>query len=226
MDINLTNTTVIYNAIDIDEFRSRVTKDRLRICEEFGIEDTVPLIGLVANFQEWKGQLTVVNAMHMLRQKHEDVFCLLIGAVSIFKQDREYFDTITNEIKSKGLGRNIITTGYRKDIPDLINSLDILVHSSIEPEPFGRVLLEGMCLQKAVIATDIGGPREIIENGVSGILVPPNDPNALSDKIEYLLDHFDIRQDIGNEALKRVKEKFGIAQFSTEINSFYDETFY
>jgi glycosyltransferase involved in cell wall biosynthesis len=220
---NISNTQVIYNAIDVDEFRSRLNRDRRSIREEFGIKDSVPLIGVIANFQEWKGHLTVINAMDILRQSYYDVVCLLIGAVSTIKQDIEYFTRITKEIRNKGLEKNVIITGYRQDIPDLINSLDILVHSSIEPEPFGRVLIEGMCLEKAVIATDIGGPREIIENGVSGILVSPSDPDALSYKIEYLLDHTDFRQEIGNEALKRVKERFSLKKFSAEINLLYDE---
>jgi len=220
---NISNTQVIYNAIDVDEFRSRLTRDRRSIREELGIVYSAPLIGVIANFQEWKGHLTVINAMDILRKRFDDVVCVFIGAVSTFKQDREYFTRVTKEIQDKGLEKNIIITGYRQDIPDLINSLDILVHSSIEPEPFGRVIIEGMCLEKPVIATDIGGPREIIENGVSGILVPPSDPDALSDKIEYLLDHVDIRQEMGNAALKRVKGKFSLEKFSAEINLLYDE---
>ena len=220
---NISNTQVIYNAIDVDEFRLRLNRDRRSIREELGIMYSAPLIGVIANFQEWKGHLVVINAMEILRKRHDDVVCLLIGAVSTVKQDKEYFTRVTKEIQAKGLDKNVIITGYRQDIADLINSLDILVHSSIEPEPFGRVLIEGMCLGKAVIATDIGGPREIIENSVSGILVPPSDLGALSDKIGYLLDHADFRQEIGNEALKRIKEKFGLKKFSTEINLLYDE---
>ena len=68
------------------------------------------------------------------------------------------------------------------DIPDLINGMDILVHSSIDPEPFGRVILEGMALKKPVIATAHGGPLEIIRSGESGVLVPPGDPAALAVK--------------------------------------------
>ena len=87
------------------------------------------------------------------------------------------------------------------------------------------VILEGMCLEKPVIATDIGGPMEIIEDGVSGILVPPGKPIILAEKIEYLLEHPDLRQEIGKNAFKRVLDKFSLEDFSSQINSLYDRLF-
>ncbi len=219
------NIVTIYNAIDVEEFQSRVTNDAELIRKELGIKEGSPLIGVVGNFQEWKGQMTVVRAVDILRTKYPNLICLLIGDVSNSKKDREYFEKVKKEINKKDLGKNIITTGYREDVPNLINSLDIMVHTSIEPEPFGRVLIEGMCLGKPVIATNMGGACEIIENGVSGILLSPSDPGALSDKIGHLLDHADFRQEIGKDALKRTKERFGLEKFSTEINSLYDEIF-
>lgn len=223
-DNNIFNTRVIYNAIDVDEFISKVKKNPQSIKQELGIKEVVPLIGLIANFQEWKGHLTVVNAIDILRRKYPGVVCLLIGAVSTVKHDREYFARVTDEIKANGLEENVLITGYRQDIPDIINALDVLIHSSIHPEPFGRVLIEGMCLGKPVIATDIGGPREIIENGKSGILIPPGDCVALSVGIEYLLENPEIGREIGRSALKQVIERFGIETFAHEINLFYEET--
>lgn len=220
---NISNTQVIYNAIDVDEFRSRLNRDRRSIREELGINYSAPLIGVIANFQEWKGHLIVINAMDILRQRHDDVICLFIGAVSAVKQDREYFIRVTKEIQDKGLEKNVIMTGYRQDIPDLINSLDILVHSSIEPEPFGRVIIEGMCFKKPVIATDIGGPREIIKNGVSGFLISPGNPGILSETVELFLQDPDLGQKMGNEGFNRILAKFNIETFSFKINMFYEE---
>ena len=132
----------------------------------------------------------------------------------IYVKDRKYLKDIKKEIGDNGLDENIILTGYRSDIANLINAIDVLIHSSIKPEPFGRVIIEGMCLEKPVIATDIGGPREIIKNGVSGILVPPGDAVVLSSKIAYLLNNPEISREIGVKALMRVKKKFGLEQFS------------
>src|SRR5262249_57484052 len=76
---------------------------------------------------------------------------------------------------------------YRADVQRVMAALDVVIHASTDPEPFGRVLLEGMAMGKAVIATDLGGPREIIEHGVSGFLVPPGDAVALAAAVETLI---------------------------------------
>lgn len=217
------NIVTIYNAIDVEDFQSRVTKDAELMRKELGIKEGSPIIGVVGNFQEWKGQMTVVRAVDILRTKYPNLMCLLIGDVSNSKKDREYFEKVKKEINKKDLGKNIIITGYREDVPNLINSLDIMVHSSVEPEPFGRVIIEGMCLGKPVIATNIGGPPEIIENGVTGFLVAPYDKVTLSAKIAYLLRDQINRRRIGQRAIRRVTDIFSIDKFSSEINSIYKE---
>ena len=218
----ISNTKVIYNAIDVDEFRSRITRTPSTIRDEFSIKDGAPLLGLVANFQEWKGHHIVVEAVNLLRNWYPDISCLFVGSVSkSVIRDKQYFEKIKKMIIKNGLTKNIIMTGYRADVADLINAFDILLHSSVEPEPFGRVIIEGMSLMKPVIATDMGGAAEIIENGVSGLLVPPRNPEALVENVMLLLENPELRQEIGRRAMMRVKEKFGFAKLSEDINELY-----
>ena len=220
------NSIVLYDGMNPNKYRERVKKNVDEIKKEFGAEDSRPLIGMVGNFQEWKGQRTVIRAVDIVRKKYPRLLCLLIGSVSsTYGKDMKYFDSVVREIDDQGLKKNVIITGYRADVPDLVSSLDILIHASIMPEPFGMVILEGMCLEKPVIATDIGGPREIIEAGVSGILVPPAKPMILAEKIEYLLEHPDVREEIGKNAFKRVLDKFSLEDFSSRINNLYDRLF-
>lgn len=221
------NTVTLYDGMDPNVFRHRIKRDVLDVKREFGVSYTEPLVGMVGNIREWKGQHTVVRAMDVLKKKYPGLICLLIGDVSTqSKEQMNYLAEIKKEIIDRGLDGNVIITGYRGDVPDLINSCDVMIHSSINPEPFGMVVLEAMCLEKPIIATNIGGPKEIIENGVSGILVPPGDPNVLAEKIEFLLKHPEVRLEIGKNALKRVLEEFALEKFSREINFFYDELMY
>ncbi len=221
----INNVITIYDCMVPQAFTKQIRKTIFEVKKEFNVGSDIFFIGMVGNFQEWKGQLTVIKAVALLRKKYPEVVCLLSGDVSSYKRDVEYFKKVRQEIHDRNLKKNIIITGYRLDVPDLINSLDIMIHASIEPEPFGMVILEGMCLEKPVIATDIGGPREIIEDGVSGILVPPGKPIILAEKIEYLLEHPDVRQEIGKNALKRVLDKFNLDKFFFQVNNLYDGLF-
>jgi glycosyltransferase involved in cell wall biosynthesis len=220
------NAVVIYNAIDADEFRRRIKLQIHEVKREFGVNINQSMVGIIGNFQEWKGQRTVIRAVDLLRRTYPDLICLLIGDVSkVSRADMLYFDDLRREIDQKDLRRNIIITGYRSDVPDLVNALDIQIHASTEPEPFGRVVLEGMCLGKPVIATNIGGPVEIIENGISGILVPPGDPERLAYQMEFLLKNPDTQTTMGRNASKRVTEVFGLDRFSFNTAKFYENLF-
>ena len=104
---------------------------------------------------------------------------------------------------------------------DVIFNFHILVHTSVLPEPFGRVILEGMILRKPVIATNQGGPLEIIENGISGILIPPEDPKSLADNISFLFENKNISNIMGENARRRIEEKFNIIKTVKKIEELY-----
>jgi glycosyltransferase involved in cell wall biosynthesis len=214
----------LYNCIDPDEFRQKIVKEPTHIRNEFEIDATDPLIGIVGNFQEWKGQITVVRAVDILAKKYPKLKCLFIGDVSkVSERDKRFYSQVRAEVSEKQLEQNVVFTGYRADIPDLVNTLDVLIHASIAPEPFGRVIIEGMSLRKAVVATDLGGPREILENGKSGVLVPPGDPLRLAEAIEWLLENPQERERLGENALRRVEDKFSFGSYSKGLAGIYSE---
>ncbi len=221
------NVRILYDGIDPAAFQKRVVKSPEDVRREFGLPNDITLIGMVGNIQEWKGQRTVAEAMQKLRDDLTGVRCLLVGdASSTVRRDQQFLQTLKRQIIENELTRHVILTGYRTDIADLMNAMDIVLHASIQPEPFGMVVLEAMALGKPVIATDIGGPREIIKNGVSGFLVPPGDPVVLADTIKRLLTDAVLRVDIGKNALKTVQERFTLGRFRDEIHSLYQELFF
>src|SRR5262249_2209134 len=143
------------------------------------------------------------------------------GAASNLPADRSYHEDLMRRVDRSGLADRVTLTGYREDVSDLVNALDILVHASISPEPMGRVILEGMALGKPVVATDHGGPREIIESGTSGFLIPPNDPERLYETLWELARSPELRQRIGKAATERVQDAFGIQGHMARIHGIY-----
>jgi len=218
---NTNNFVIIHDGIDIDAVLKTKEKTPKEIKKEFVCSNSDFLIGLIGNIKAWKGQHVAIEAMKILKKKYPKIKCLIVGNVSNLEDDKKYFNYLKELVNNNGLSKNIIFTGFRKDIPDIISALDILIHTSVAPEPFGRVILEGMIFSKPVIATSHGGPIEIIEDGISGFLVPPNDPNALAQKIDYLISNLDTAKKIGQIARKRVEECFSIQINIKKIEQLY-----
>jgi glycosyltransferase involved in cell wall biosynthesis len=211
----------VHDGLDTAAFLALRRRTPQQVRSEWSISDDALLIGIVGNIKEWKGQRIVVDAFATLSRAYPAARCLIVGEVSANGADREYYNLVTSAIEKHGLGDRVIITGYREDVPDLVNALDVLVHGSTEPEPMGRVILEGMALGKPVVATDHGGPQEIIESGTSGFLVPPCDPERLAERLLQLGRSPALRRQIGESAVRRVDEAFGIRQHMARIHEIY-----
>ena len=87
----------------------------------------------------------------------------------------------------------VVFLGHVDDIPGFLDSIDILVHASTNPEPLGQTVLQGLAYAKPIIATEGGGPSEWIDSGVNGLLVPPDQPDALAVALRELADSYELR---------------------------------
>lgn len=199
---------LIYNGLDPDRFKPLRTREQ--VLAELGIGKAAPLAGIVGNIKKWKGQEVVIKAMRRMIDTFPDARCLVIGDAS--ENDREYMEHVTGLIASEGLGGSVIITGYRKDVPDLVNCLDVLVHASVEPEPFGRVLLEGMALEKPVISNTIGSGPEIVVDGVTGLLVEPGDEESLAAALTWVFSDPERSREMGRAGRKRLQDLFHISE--------------
>jgi glycosyltransferase involved in cell wall biosynthesis len=215
-------TVVIHDGIDPEGLASRIRKSPDQVRNEFGIGPDELLIAMVGNIKEWKGQEVLVAALALLKKTSPPFRCIIVGDVSKYPSDRAYLRRIREMIRDKGLGDRILLTGYRDDVPEIVNAVDILVHASIAPEPMGRVILEGMSFRRCVIATAHGGPLEIIEDGKSGFLVPPKDPEALADCIDRLKASPGDRRLVGWNASQRVAKEFHIKKNVAKIQEVYE----
>jgi glycosyltransferase involved in cell wall biosynthesis len=204
---------VIYDGLDLERFRP--TRDRDDVREELGIPPDAPVIGVVGNIQEWKGQHVFLEAV----RSYPQAVALVVGGAH--RSGRAYADSLRRFVAERGLGGNVVFTGARQDVPDVMNAMDILVHSSVRGEPFGRVIIEGMSVARPVVATRAGGVPEFVHDGIDGLLVQPGDPSELARVLIGLLGDADLRRRLSAGAAQAVRN-FSLERHVEEMTSLYD----
>jgi glycosyltransferase involved in cell wall biosynthesis len=208
----------IHNGLDAAEMRVTRTPEDIRA--ELAIAPGARLVGMVGNIKTWKGQEVVIRAMAQLLPEFPDLVCLLIGDTS--PDDSAYRERMNALIEELGLTKRVLITGWRADIANYANALDIQIHASIAPEPFGRVLLEAMALEKPLVASGGGAVPEILVDGVTGYLFPPNDSEALAARLRVLLRDPAAAAAMGREGRKRLEAEFSITRNVAETQRLYE----
>jgi len=213
---------VIYSPIDTQRFSLRYSENDLTCLRtELGIPARHQVIVFSGRIQEWKGQEILLRAAPQVLSRHPQTFFLFVGKATSL--DQIYYRKLQSLMKDLNIAKNVLFAGFQEDMPLILAMADVLVHASIEPEPFGRVIVEGMAMAKPVIATDAGGPREIIDHGYDGLLVPPGDPTALAESINMLLPAPQLSRQMGLRARKKVEEKFSIGKIIVRLEQTLEE---
>lgn len=194
---------LVYNGFDARRFDMVTTEDVNIIRSEIGVTNAT-LIGLFSRFSYWKGQHILLEAVRKL----PEVRVILVGKALFGEED--YVSELKSLLEKPDLKGRIHLLGFRDDIPALMKACDIIVHASTEPEPFGRVIVEGQLAQKPVIASAAGGALEIIDDGINGYLFPPENAIALRQLIQKLIDDRSLAKDIGQRGYESAKEKFSL----------------
>lgn len=212
------NLMLLHNAIDPDALR--IERDSATIRQEYGIKENAPVIAILGNIKPWKGHECVVRAVGALVKEHPDITCLVVGSSS--HTDMTYRQHLESLIKEQELADNIVFTGYQANVADFIAAADLLVHASIEPEPFGRVLIEALSLYTPVVATTGGGVDDIVAAPECGLTYPAGDHEALAHAIRTLLDNPHRMQQMGQAGRVRVEREFHITRNVEKTTSVYD----
>lgn len=168
------------------------------------------MVGRIAN---WKGQHIVLEALSRL----PDVRVVFVGDPLFGEQD--YKRELTEYIRRHHMEDRAWFLGHRNDVLEIMAAADMVVHSSISAEPFGRVIVEGMMVGTPVIASDAGGPREIIKHGHSGLLTAPGDPDALRNAIQTLTADPHFARQLGQNGRARALELFDADNMVREFQS-------
>jgi glycosyltransferase involved in cell wall biosynthesis len=209
---------IIPNAVDIAQFEQPVDREAVR--RDLGIPPNAPLVGMIGRIISWKGQHIFIEAFARLRQRYPQAMAILVGDADTV-QGEQYGAALRERTRALGLEKNLLWLGHRRDIPQLLGALDMLVHCSVRPEPFGRVLIEGMAAGVPVIASEAGGAVEIVENGVTGLLTPPGDVPALTLAMSRLMEEDALRERLRANGRRRVRERYDIPSHAAAVEDFY-----
>jgi glycosyltransferase involved in cell wall biosynthesis len=167
-----------------------------------GIGGGAPVIGTIATLAERKGHRYLIEAVSRLKEHRPELRVLVVGEGPQEAELRELASRLR-------LGDTIIFAGFRRDIPQVLNTLDIFVLAS-QREGLGVALLEAACCGLPIIGSNVGGIPEIVRDGTTGLLVPPADPVRLAEKLAYLLDHPERARKLGDNAKTFVKGNFSL----------------
>jgi glycosyltransferase involved in cell wall biosynthesis len=183
---------------------------------ELSIPESHRVVGVIGMFDPVKGHLYLLKAIRQLRDRGvTDLSCLIVGEGRLEAELREY-------VNAAGIERNVLFLGYRRDIPNLLSFMDVVVMPSLR-ESFGIVALEAMAMKVPVIASRIGGLEEVVEHEKTGLLVPPGDAEALAEAIRGLAANPEMRRVMGEAGRKRVTERFSIESTIRRTEELYLE---
>ena len=202
---------VLYNGVDYWLFEN--TQSDLR--QSLNISPNTILIGMMGRVHFWKGQDYFVNIAGEIFKSHKNVHFLIVG--DAFAGYEYLHDNINNLIDANHLQGKVTQLPYRSDITNIYGALDIFILPSLLPDPAPAVVTEAMAAGLPVVATQQGGAVEMIENEVSGLLIPINNAAAAAKIMEPLLSNLTYRKNMGMQAKKRMQEKFSRTQFNEQI---------
>jgi glycosyltransferase involved in cell wall biosynthesis len=211
--LNPAKIRVVPNGVDVAAIDAARPGPEVR--RELGLPEGVPLIGLVGRLDHWgKGHKELLTAMAQLRDRHP-VHALMVGG-------GRRMDEVKALTASLGLAGQVHFLGNRRDVPDLLNALDIFVLPSYS-EGVSLALLEAMAAGLPVIATAVGGLPEVVTDGETGLLIPPRDAGALAAALARLLADPAWAQPLGAKARQHVRENYSLDRLGREINEIYGE---
>jgi len=212
---------VIYDGHNLAKFRD--VKAGRSIREEFRIGPEEKVIILLGAIDPVKGQDLLIQAAARIVKKYPNSRYLIVGELyANTKKKVEYFDNLKAMVKQFQLEDNVIFTDYREDVPEILNSVDILVQPSVQ-EALGGCLIEAMASGKPVVGTPVHGIPEIIGKDESGVIMKERSADALAESLLYLLDHPDIAKERGLAGQKRAQRLFELKTNNQKIYDVYEE---
>ncbi len=193
--------------------------ERLAIRRQLGLEETAICVGMIGRLVHWKGQEIFLEAFQRVLKQDSRAYALVVGGS--FDQNGAYLKTLQGHAERLGILGKIHFTGWQKDINPYLAAMDIVVHASVNPEPFGLVIAEAMAQGKPVIASDGGGVSELIRDHQTGLLVPPKDPVRLSEAILELIRSSELAARWGKAGRAHILKEFDIRQNSRKVARIY-----
>lgn len=213
---------VVHSPFDAPSKSASRAVARTALVEELGCSKETLLLGYFGSIVPRKRPIAFVEAVAAFRERHPEVpvIGLLFGMPVL--SDPDYDKTVQRRIDELGIGDSVRLMGFRRPIEPYIHAVDIMPVTAVR-EPFGRTLIEAMYLGTPVVATRDGGNPEAIEDGVNGILVPPDEPEKFVEPIYRLHNEPDFREKIVKAAEKRAYASYGVDIHVKKITQIYEK---
>jgi glycosyltransferase involved in cell wall biosynthesis len=204
LPVSADRVLTLHDAIDTRRFAPEHS-DRSRIRREFGYDESTTVVGFVGRFSPGKGHEELLQAAAILRGRFPSVRYLVVGEPS--HGEERYAERIHALVRELGIELLVRFAGFRTDIPDIMASFDLFAFPS-HAESFGIVLIEAMAMERPVVSTNCDGVLDIMVDGETGLMVPPQNAHAFADALARLLEDPSLRTRMGSAARRRVATLF------------------
>jgi glycosyltransferase involved in cell wall biosynthesis len=212
-------SVVILNGVDrSDEEISASEINQIR-AQLFKAEDSNFLIGLVGRINRLKGHSLLLSAFEEVSEKFPNTKLCFVGSTP--PEQEFYLANLQSEVKSSKVADKVCFVDFQKDVFSILESLDLVIVPSTEPESFGLIVVEAMLAKKAVIGSDIGGISTIIESDETGLLFEPNNKNELAAAISQMIENTDVKEKIEARAYQKAIAKYSTNTMYQRFNELY-----
>ncbi|MEC4984438.1 MAG: glycosyltransferase family 4 protein [Oscillatoria sp. PMC 1068.18] len=216
---NATNLYLVPNGVDTNLIIPQ-QQNRYTLQNKYELTEDTLAIGIIGRINKWKGQDIFLKAIKNLQTHHRKVKFFIIGG-AVFGVGKDYQAELLELTHNLGLEKQVIFTGHVDNVYEYYDLLDIVVHASIIPEPFGLVIAEAMAKEKIVVASQGGGASEMINHGINGFLYQGGNIQALSNQLSKLINFLDKYKTIGQNARKSIILNFSLEKSADCLQSTY-----
>jgi glycosyltransferase involved in cell wall biosynthesis len=208
---------VVFNGISAEPFTDLETVAQHELRARFGLPQDAFLVGCFSRLARWKGQHVLLEAL----LESEEMHAVLVGAALFGEND--YEAELRAFVLEHGLGDRVHFLGFQDDIAACMKAVDVVTHTSIMPEPFGRVIIEGMLSKRPVVATRAGGVMDIVEDGENGILCSPGDAAELAQVLDRLRKNEPLRDRLVEQGYVNATSRFGTQRYVESVEKILED---
>ena len=220
-DVIIANSKASGKALNVPESKIRVVYNAVEDRDKVNVAPHGITVGMAGRINRWKGQKLLVDAAAIVNKKYPDVIYNIAGEA--YTGEEFIKEDLISYIEEKGLSQSVKLLGQVNNMSEFYSGLDIFVLPSTQPEPFGLVVIEAMNFGLPVIATNHGGPVEIIEEGVDGYLVDWEDATQMAERIIELIENPELRKTMGVNGQRKKSEQFSVTAMVNNVEKVFEE---
>jgi len=206
--------TCISTGVDLTKF-DPAARDALRT--ELNLPPDTALIGMISVLRSWKGHATFLDAAALLLKQTNRPLHFVIAGDGPGRQE------LTAKIAQEPWKNHVTLLGHSSDVPNVLASLDVLVLPSYAHEGIPQIILQAQAMSRAIVATTVGGIPEVVTDNLTGLLVPPRNPEALAEKISTLLHDPALRTRLGKSARQSIEQHHTVDAMGHRLLSLYQQ---